>query len=185
MKINWVVADSLATDPTVDIEKLKTIGPIWGGWRTWRSCSTDNVICHNINDARPLVAKQFHTRCNLYLPQASFAELDRPEKVNLYQGEFHLDVDHPDEIVAMHLASTKADIVLLLGFDLGTKPNLTDRLAKHNWHVYKNYVRQLIVASPDVQWVLLDCNTKIEKDFEEIPNLLFDKLENVLTQFAK
>lgn len=184
MRINWVVADSVATDPTLDIEKLKSIGPIWGGWRTWRSCSTDNVVCHKINDARPLIAKQFHTRCNLYVPQSSFADLDRPTKVNLYQGEFHLDIDRPDEIVCMHLASTKSDIVLLLGFDFGEKNFDDNKLAKHNWHVYKNYVRQVVVDNPDVQWVLLDNTKKIEKEFKKIPNLLFDALENVLTQFG-
>ena len=185
MRINWVLADAAEINPAIDLERLKNIGPFWAGWRTWRSYNTDNVVCHEESDARNLISRNFHSRCNMYLPEGVYQAVDRPMGVKLYHGEFHEIVDHPDEIVAMHLASTKADIVLLLGFDLGVKPDLTDRLAKHNWHVYKNYVRQLIVDSPDVQWVLLDNNTEIEKEFKKIPNLLFDKLENVLTQFVK
>lgn len=181
MNINWVVADSVATDPTIDIEKLKNIGSIWGGWRTWRSCATDNVICHTADDARALVSKQFHTRCNLYLPQSEFQDLGRPAGVKLYQGNFHLDVNHPDEIVAMHLASTNCNIVLLLGFDLAEKNLDNDKLSKHQWHVYKNYVRQIISDSPDVQWVLLDNNGQIDKDFKKLENLQFDSLQNILT----
>ena len=179
MKINWVAADSVAADPTLDIEKLKNIGPIWGGWRTWRSCETDNVICHRLVDARSLIAKQFHSRCNLYIPNSGFQDLGRPEKVKLYQGDFHLDVDSPDEIVAMHLAAIDCNIVLLLGFDLEEK-SFTDKLRQHQWHVYKNYVRQIISDSPDIQWVLLDSKGQISKEFVKIENLQFDTLQNIL-----
>mgnify|MGYP003353248558 CR=1 FL=1 len=30
MNISWVLADSCVIDPTVDIDTLKEIGPIWG-----------------------------------------------------------------------------------------------------------------------------------------------------------
>jgi hypothetical protein len=182
MKINWVVADSMAVDPTIDAERLKNVGSIWGGWKTWRSCSTDNVVCHNLHDARKLISKSFHIKCNLYLSQSNYQELDRPLGVKLYQGDFHLDVDRPDEIVSLHLASTNSDIVLLLGFDLNEKNLDSDKLAKHKWHVYKNYVRQIIADKPDIQWVLLGSNEQLDKEFKKLKNLQFDSLDNVLKQ---
>ena len=183
MKINCVIADSVASDVTIDINSLKNVGPIWGGWKTWRSCQTDNVICHNDADARNLISKNFHQRCNMYLPNSKYQELGRPAGVKLYQGDFHLDVDHPDEIVAMHLASQNSDIVLMIGFNLSVRV-LDSKLSQHNWHVYKNYVRQIINDSPDVQWVLLDHPTDIELEFKKLPNLQFDSLETVVAQFG-
>lgn len=180
MKISWAVADSVATDPTLDIEKIKNLGPIWGGWRTWRSCSTDNVICHRLEDARTLISKNFHTRCNMYIPQSSYQDLDRPSNVKLYHGEFHVNVESPDEIVAMHLASSNSDIVLLVGYDLEEK-QFDDKLSQHNWHVYKNYVRELITSTPHVQWVLLNCTGQIDKIFQKIENLQFDTMQNILS----
>ena len=184
MKINWVVADSLAADPTVETEKLKAVGPIWGGWKTWRSCDTDNVICHQLTDARTLISRQFHQRCNMHLPQSLYQDLERPTGVKLYQGNFHLDVGNPDEIVAMHLAADNCDIVLLLGFDLTEKSLDHDKLAKHKWHVYKNYVRQIITDKTDVQWVLLDHPGIAAPEFKDLSNLQFDSLSNVLQSLS-
>jgi hypothetical protein len=39
-------------------------------------------------------------------------------------------------------------------------------------------------GNPDVQWVLLDHSPAIEKVLTDLPNLLFDTLDNVLTQFS-
>ena len=44
MNINWVLADQVVLDPTVDIDAMKAIGSFWGSWRTWRAYGTDNVI---------------------------------------------------------------------------------------------------------------------------------------------
>jgi len=184
MKITWALADTAALDPAVDLDKLKNIGPIWGGWQTWRAWTTDNVKCHDVTQARSLVSREFHTRCNLHLPATAYKDLDRPVGVHLYQGDFHQSVDHPDDIVAMHLAAANSNIVLLFGFDLQPRDLEHDKLAKHQWHNYKNYAKHIILNNPDVQWVILDHAPKIDKDFKNLPNLLFDKLDNVLTQFS-
>ena len=183
MKINWVMADSVATDPTLDVDKIKNVGPIWGGWKTWRSCHTDNVICHDINDARKLISKNFHSKCNMYLPQTAYHDLNRPDNVKLYQGNFHLDVQNADEIVSMHLAANNCDIVLLVGFDL-TEKKLDDKLAKHQWHVYKNYIRQIVADRSDIQWVLLDAPGSISLDFKDLSNLQLDTISNVLNSLG-
>ena len=109
MRITWVLADTAQLDPTIDIAELKNIGPFWGSWKTWRSWTTDNVICHDVHQARNLVVKNFHSRCNLFLPATAYQDLDRPTGVQLYQGNFHQDIDRPDDIVSMHLASKNSD----------------------------------------------------------------------------
>lgn len=184
MRINWVLADTAEINPAIDIERIKSIGPIWGGWRTWRSYATDNVVCHEESDARNLVSRNFHSRCNMYLPESVYQAVDRPMGVKLYQGQFHETVDHPDEIVAMHLAATVSDIVLLVGFDLASRNLDNDRLAKHKWHNYVQYFYHIVKNNPDVQWVILDHSTDVEKIMKDLSNLQFDTLDNVLTNFS-
>jgi len=184
MRISWVLADAATINPAIDLESLKQVGPMWGGWRTWRSHSTDNVVCHSESEAQDLVSRNFHTRCNLYVPAAIYQSINRPSGVQLYQGNFHETVDHPDDIVSMHLSTANSDIVLMVGFDLQPKDLGTDKLAIHKWHNYKQYVLHLIKDNPTVQWVILDHPDQIEKMFKNLPNLLFDKLDNVLTQFS-
>lgn len=183
MRISWVFSNDADIDPCVEIEQLKNIGPFWGGWRTWRSYATDNVICHDVNQALDLVNKNFHTRCNLYVPMSTYQVLDRPRGVNLYQGEFNHDMDSPDDIVSMHLATSKSDIILMVGFKLEEPHGLDqNKLAKHKWINYQNYLKQIIVSTPDIQWVFLDCPGE-NKEFKKMSNCQFDTLKNVLTQF--
>lgn len=184
MRISWVLSDTAEINPAIDIERLKNLGPFWGGWRTWRSYNTDNVICHTESEARNLISRNFHTRCNMYLQDIVYQQVDRPNNVRLYQGEFHELVDHPDEIVSMHLAAATSDIVLLVGFNLVPKTIESDKLAKHRWHNYVQYILHIIKDNPNVQWVLLDHSPDIEKVLKTLPNLLFDTLDNVLTQFS-
>lgn len=184
MRINWALSDSAQLDPTVDLVAIKNVGPIWGGWQTWRAWATDNVICHDIAQARGLISRGFHSRCNMYVPATAYQDLDRPTGVRLYQGDFHQSVDHPDDIVGMHLAAANSDIVLLVGFNLEPRDLEHDKLAKHKWHNYKNYTKHIIMNNPEVQWVILDHDSKLDADLKGLPNLLFDTMSNVLTQFS-
>jgi hypothetical protein len=64
MNISWILANGLIPDPELDLSKLKEIGPFWGGWQTWRSCGTDNVICNDFDRAQSLLARKFkYTIC--------------------------------------------------------------------------------------------------------------------------
>ena len=114
MNICWVLADSAVLDPTQDLEQLKQIGPFWGSWKTWRAYSTDNVICHDQIKANELLARAFQVTCNFYIPNQVYETLDQPKGVHVYQGDFTHDVEHREQIVAMHLAASRSDIVLLL-----------------------------------------------------------------------
>jgi hypothetical protein len=183
MKISWVLSDHVELDPTVDINKLKDIGAFWGSWRTWRAYQTDNVLCNDLDKADELLKRAFHAVCNLYIPSTHYATLNRPTGVKLYEGEFLHDVEHREEIVALHLAASVTDIVLLLGFDFSEQAKLEDRLLEHRAHNYRGLVRQTIVDNPHVQWVVIDHPADFRKDLLELNNQTEDSLSNVLDMF--
>lgn len=180
MNISWVLADSVVLDPLQDITELKNIGAFWGSWQTWRACQTDNVICNDSRKASDLIQRNFQRTCNFYISNSVFQQLDRPEGVRLFEGTFTHDVDHHDEIVAMHLVTGTSDIVLLLGFDLTEKLVNPDRLEQHRAQNYRGLIRQAIAANDHIQWVLVDHPGEIGKDMSNLENLTADTMQNVL-----
>ena len=176
MNINWVLADDIILDPTVQIQRLKDIGSLWGSWTTWRSCSTDNVVCHQAAKAQELIDKNFHTFCNFYIPNSLYIILDAPPAVRVYEGNFVHKIDRQDELVAMHLAANSSDIVLLLGFDWSTpNPALVD---------YQGLVEATIVNYPNTQWVLVDQPDSLRPELSKLQNLTTDTMVNVLKLMA-
>lgn len=181
MQISWVYAEGTDLDPTIDIDRIKSIGSTWGSWRTWRSCSTDNVTCNDLAKARELVQRAFHAVCNFHVPKKHYAELNRPQGVRLYEGEFAHETDHIEDIISMHLAAQDRDIVLLLGFDL-TTPVLPedDRFEKHKILNYHGLIRSTIKNNAQTQWVVIDHPGDLDKAYQTLPNLTCDKMENVI-----
>jgi len=180
MRINWIFADGYQLDPTRDLEKIKGIGPAWGSWRTWRSCGTDNVICHDLSKARELTARAFQAVCNFYVPKRHYADLNRPIGVKLYEGDFMHELDNHEDIVAMHLVSACSDIVLLVGFDFTDIDQGQDpyqQLKKRNYH---GLARSIINNDPAVQWVAVDHSALPSESFREISNFTCDEFDNVL-----
>jgi hypothetical protein len=146
---------------------------------TWRSCQTDNVICNDPVKANELVKRNFQNTCNFYIPNSVFQQLGRPEGVRLYEGAFSHDVEHQDEIVAVHLVTGASDIVLLLGFDLTAHAPNPDRLEEHRAQNYRGLIRQAIKDNEHIQWVLVDHPGEIGKDMI-LDNLTTDTMSNVL-----
>ena len=180
MKISWVLANSTSFDPEVDLDQLKNIGSFWGGWRTWRGCHTDNVICNETKKAAELVRRAFHAVCNLYVPRSVYDSLERPAGVKVFEGEFDHDVDDHDNIVAMHLAATVSDIVLLYGFDFTEQPKNSDKLAEHKSHNYRGLTKQVILDNPTIQWVAVDHSGDFRKDLLTVANLSKDSMQSVI-----
>jgi hypothetical protein len=180
MNIAWVLADGVALDPLLDMNILKNVGSCWGSWQTWRACQTDNVICNDPVKANDLITRKFQQTCNFYIPNSTFQQLGRPEIVRVYEGEFTHDVDHQDEIVAMHLASSSSDIVLLLGFDFAEQAVNPDRLQQHRAQNYRGLIRQAIKDNDHVQWLVVDHVGKIGPDLSILENLSQDTMSNVL-----
>jgi hypothetical protein len=181
MNINWVLADNVVVDPTVDITRMKEAGAFWGSWRTWRGYTTDNVVCHDMKKANELIKRAFHATCNFYIPNSSYIALDRPKGVKLYEGDFlgH-DVDHQDELVAINLAGTVSDVVLLLGFNWTKQEPNPDQKVEIRARNYRGLVLQAIKSNPDVQWVVVDHNGELRSELTELGNVTADTLENVL-----
>ena len=181
MNIQWVLADNLTLDPTQDINKMKKAGSFWGSWRTWRAYHTDNVICHDMQKAQDLVKRAFHAACNLYIPNSVYSQLGRPPGVRLYEGNFmgH-NVDHHDELVAMNLAASICDIVLLIGFDWTDQEPSKDKLQEVKNRNYRGLVLQAIKSTPHVQWILVDHPEPVRKELTDLDNFGSDSFENVL-----
>lgn len=184
MNISWVLANNTLLDPILDISTLKDIGPIWGSWKTWRGCGTDNVICHDQGQAVELIKREFQNSCNFYIHNDAYQFLNSPPNVRLYQGQFPDQINSPDEIIAMHLAASQSDIVLLMGFDWTKKSKFADRLLEHHAHVYRTLVGHTVRNNPDVQWVLVDHAPDLWKDLTTLENLTQDTFSNVIKMLA-
>lgn len=183
MRINWVIASGYQFDPTVEIEKVKDIGAIWGSWTTWRSCQTDNVVCDNLSKAKELIARSFQNRCNFYVPNSLYQDLGRPPGLKLYDGKFQQELDYPEDVVSMHLAAAASDVVLLCGFDLG-KPEVTaDQYQNHKIRNRHGFIRGLIASDTQTQWVAIDHEKELDLAYQNLANLTCDKIENVLKYF--
>lgn len=185
MIINWVAAEGYNLDPAIDVESIKNIGPVWGSWSTWRSCSTDNVICSNRSKATDLIKRAFQKNCNFYIPEQFNQELGRPDGIKLFGGNFNEEVTSLDDIISMHLASQTGEIVLLLGFNFTPIIGPTQVFDQHKIKNYYGLTRSLFSAKTDIQWVLVDHPTKLDKHFQDLPNLTCDSLGNVLQLLAQ
>ena len=180
MNISWVIADSAELDPTQNIDALKKLGPIWGSWRTWRAYQTDNVICHNQIKADELVKRRFQERCNFYIPESVNVSLGRPGGVRLYAGDFVHDVIRQEEIVALHLAATTSDIVLLLGWNLTKLKSTSDKLESNQAQHHRNLFHQAVKDYAQTQWVVVDHAETLAPSLIALENLVTDTMDTVL-----
>lgn len=180
MRINWIYSSNYSPPLTIDLDVIKSVGPSWGSWKSWRACGTDNVICHDLAQGKALIQRNFQTMCNFYVPRGSYQDLNRPTGVKLYDGDFREEVDDLEDIIAMHLAVSMSDIVLLVGFNFGKKEPLADKFKQHRQQNRFGLTRQVIANNPTVQWVLVDHPTQIDKSYSELTNLTCDNIDNVL-----
>ena len=184
MRVNWAVATGYDPDPNVNIDRIKSIGPIWGSWQTWRACGTDNVICHSGSKARELLDRAFQAVCNFYLPRSEYEFLKRPVGVKLYDGSYQQEVQAIEDIVTLHLCAATSDIVLMLGYDLGSMPDDLFRLDQHRMINQHGLIRSAIVGSGQTQWVVVDHPRDLDKAYQNLPNLTCDTMANVLNLLA-
>jgi hypothetical protein len=180
MRINWVFASEYQIDPTVDISQIKHIGATWGGWKSWRSCQTDNVICDDPAKGRELLKRAFQAVCNFHVPRRYYQDFGRPVGTKLYDGQFAEQVDDIEDIIALHLVSSTSDIVLLAGFDLRQPTPTNDRFEQHKIQNRLGLIRSVIQNNPEIQWVLVDHPGELDKGFRDIANLTCDQFQNVV-----
>jgi hypothetical protein len=173
MKIAWVFSENIDLALTVSISELRRSVPAWGSWKTWRGYGTDNVVCTDNSKAQELCEQNFPTMCNFYAHTDNWKNQTPPPGVNTFSGDFSHNLVHHDDIVALHLAGSLNDIVLLLGFDFSTattqeKTNYLG-LASAAFKQYKK-----------TQWVIVDHRNTLNPMFDNINNITQDKLDNVL-----
>ena len=128
-----------------------------------------------------LLARNFHQQCNLYLPNSAYQFLNRPRGVQLYEGNLQHDLDHPDDIVALNLAATVNDIVMLLGFDLRDPKLPEDRLLRHRMNNRFYLIKAAVENNPNVQWLAIDTPQLVSDTFTNLPNFDQDLLSTILS----
>ena len=179
VKISWVVAADHSLYSTVNVEQIKAVGPVWGSWRTWRAWGTDNVICHQQQKGRELLDRAFQAVCNFYIPRTLYEPLARPVGVRLYDGDFDRELDDIEDIVALHLAGSSNDIVLMVGYDWILPEDVTDRFERHKIMNRHGLMRSVISNMVNTQWVAIDCE-HLDKSYQTITNLTCDTMKNAL-----
>jgi hypothetical protein len=175
MNIAWLFAENTLLPPATDMQAIKNVAPIWGSWRTQRGYQTDNVICWDSQQATQLVSQGYADICNLFVHQRVYEELDKPDNVHVFGGDFVHAVDSSDDIVGMHLVATTADVILMVGFDF-TEPK-TSSESKNN---YLGLAAQVVIDHPRQQWVMIDHAINLAKPFAGLENITCDRMKNVL-----
>ena len=175
MNIAWLFAENTLLPPATDMQAIKNVAPIWGSWRTQRGYQTDNVICWDPEQATQLVAQGYGAICNLFIHQSVYEELDKPDRVRVFGGEFAHAVDSADDIVGMHLVASTADVVLMTGFDFTEPKNPTESRTN-----YLGLAAQVVRDHPKQQWVLIDHSIDLAKPFQVQENITCDRMKNVL-----
>jgi hypothetical protein len=180
MNIAWLLAENIVLAPNVDTQQLKDLAPIWGSWRTQRGFGTDNVICHDRDQAHRLIKQGIASVCNLFVHDSVYKELQTPANIRAYGGNFLQQVSSMDDIVTMHLASHINTVLLLLGFDFSN--NQKEIAARKN---YLGLASEIIKQTPKCQWVLVDHDSKLDESFEKLENVTTDSFENCVKLLAK
>ena len=175
MNIAWLFAENTLLPPATDVQAIKNVAPIWGSWRTQRGYQTDNVICWDPAQATQLVAQGYGAICNLFVHQSVYDELGKPEGVRVFGGEFVHAVDSYDDVVGMHLVSSAADVILMVGFDFTESKTPTESRTN-----YLGLAAQVVRDHSKQQWVMIDHSTELAKSFAGMENITCDKMKNVL-----
>jgi hypothetical protein len=180
MKTSWVLCQTIRSD-FADPAVIRTVGPAWGSWETWKEYKTDNVVCTDLNQAKTLIQRAFHAVANFYVPKDFYATLGRPTGLRLYDGEFKgAAIKNRDDIVALNLTASTSDIVLLLGFKLAPISSTADKLEKTYEEAYQYNIRGIIRDNPSVQFVLVNYEYDLAPVFTELENLTLDSLDSVV-----
>ena len=181
VRVSWVLAASVVNrrDWGRYPELMKSIAPIWGSWKTWLDFSTDNVVCHDLDKSRELINKAFHAVCNFHVYREHHEQLGQPTRVQVYDGSYHVMIPDIEDVVSMHLAASRSDMVLLLGFDFARIMASSDTEQDKLMRDRKGLLRG-VVTNTNVQWVAIDHDTVPDPAFTNLSNFTRDTMDNVL-----
>lgn len=180
MDMAWVLSSQSRFPSDIGIDNVKQIGPIWSSWRSWRDNHSDNVVCDDVGQARVLLQRAFQAVCNFYLPRRLYQDLARPQGVRWYDGEFQLDTASIEDVIAMHLASSQNDVILLYGFDFSIMNSTGDAVQDHRIRNQRGLYRQIISDATNTQWVVIDHDKAFDPAFAGLANLMQDTMAGVI-----
>ena len=89
------------------------------------------------------------------------------------------DVDGQDEIIAMNLAASVSEVVLLIGFDWSQKLQPADKFLEIKAKNYQGMISNAVRSMTNTQWILVDHPGDITPELAVLPNLGQDSLANV------
>lgn len=186
MNVNWVISASVATrhDWRDYPQKMKSIGPIWGSWRTWMDFGTDNAVCHDAVRSSELINRAFHAVTNLYVYRRHAQDLGNIRSLHLYDGDYDHSCLDIEDIVSLHLAAMRSDMILMLGFDFGRIESNPDPDLQQQMVNQKGLMRGLM-ANSDAQWVAIDHDVTPDPAFANLANFTRDTMENVLRLLSR
>lgn len=179
MQISAVFSSGYQPKDPTDLLMLTKKLPTWGSWSTWRSCGTQNVVCWEQDQCEKLLRRAFQSVCNFYIPKKLFVPLNRPNGVKFFDGDFDRPVQDVDDIIAMHLAASTSDLVLLFGFDLSTPQTTDDVVQRHKIINRHGLLYNLLHSTADQPWVLVDCTHDIDVRYLDLANLQQDNMDSV------
>jgi hypothetical protein len=140
------------------------VAPLWASWRLWRSYQIDNCVCGDTDEAEFCLKYQYNHYCNLYVPNSIEKSYSRVIK---YASHTVLKFSNVNDIIAMFLAGSQSDFILLLGFQ-----NI-------NWdNDYGQAFRAAVNNLPQTQWVNVSWDGA--ENSLDLPNYTCDKFDNVV-----
>jgi|LakMenEpi03Aug12_release.lakeMendotaPanAssembly.Ray.scaffolds.fasta_scaffold157823_2 hypothetical protein len=164
LNIAWCIGSFVQEYSLPRIQQIKTLNPTWGGWYTYNFANTNNVICYNDKLAAQLIEKHWQDVCNLWVKDAVWRE-------GLYKfaGQISHPIEHPEDIIAVHLASQN-DLCILIGYNAQTDDQ-----------DYLGLLHAAITAYPDCQFIWVNDLALPEIPWATVTNLTCDNFENVLS----
>lgn len=164
MKVAWVFAESLQLPPKYTNNQLHDIAPIWGSWKLWRSYHCDHCICGNLEESQYCIDHEYNQYCNLYIPDVIDKNLPNVVK---FGSQGQADISNRNDIISLHLAGSRNDLILSLGFDQDADIEILKSISN-------NY--------PDKQWVIISIRSIKHNIIED--NITCDLLDNVLKSLS-
>jgi len=178
MKVSWVLSEDIAPG-IIEQTVLKEIAPSWGSFTTWNDYKTDNCISNDPAKISELIHRAFHAVCNFYIPKSLYASLGRPVGIKLFDGGFKdPTITNKDDIIALHLAASTSDIILLTGFNLIDLIELDDKARDIKRGLYLE-ICDVIRTYSKIQFVLVNYTPSLDDLFKDLPNLTMDTVDSV------
>jgi hypothetical protein len=181
VEICWVVQKDYDPKSDIGAEKMKELCTVWGSYKSWRQCQTDNCVVEDFSEARRLVDRDFNLKTNLWTHEENYDDLGRPEALSLHKITIDKTLQDKDDLVALALAGARYDLVMCIGFDISFHKDITDKLELHEHKRYLSAIANIVRGFDQTQFVFIDLPNDPAENFDGLENITCDNIQNVLT----